>query len=108
MEKNIKLSECIRPGHIFLYDGETVGLQYILRQIFNDKKLPEIQLCSNQEQLNKAIETSLSLMMRDVQNGTEKESYSLGILDTILVEIDIEKQDIKKLDDEGYHYKITK
>lgn len=105
---NIKLSECNIAGQIFLYDGETVGLQYVLRQIFNGKTLPEIRLCSNQKQVDKAIETSLMAMSHDVQNGIEKDSYSLGALDTLLVEIDIEKKDIKQVDEIGYNFEIVR
>ena len=36
----IKLSECTEDGTVFLYDGETVGLQYILRMIFNGENYP--------------------------------------------------------------------
>lgn len=105
--KTIKLSECNKPGQILLYNGETVGLQYVLRQIYNGNKLPEIRLCSNQEQLDNAIEAALMGLFHDVQNGTEKESYSLGSLDTILVEIDIDKKDIKQVDEDGYNFEIV-
>lgn len=105
--KSIKLSECTKTGQILLYDGETVGLQYVLRKIYNGITLPEIRLCSKQEQVDRAIEASLVALSNDVQNGAEKESYSLGTLDTLLVEIDVEKKDIRQADEGGYSFKIV-
>lgn len=104
--KTIKLSECNKEGQIFLYNGETVGLQYILRQIYYGKKLPEIQLCCNQEQLDKSIEDSLMVLSQDLQNGAVKESYSLGKLDTVQVEINVESKDINKVDEDNYIFEL--
>lgn len=103
----MKLSECTKPGRILLYDGETVGVQYVLRKIFNGEKLPSIKLCSNQEQLDDAIQAALKSVYQDAQAGIEKESYSLGNLDTVFVDIDIEKKDIRQVDENGYEFELV-
>lgn len=61
---SVKLRECTKAGQILLYDGETVGLQYVLKKIFNGGKLPTIKLCSNQEQLDDATGSFKSSVSR--------------------------------------------
>lgn len=95
--KSIKLSECNEESQIFLYDGETVGLQYILGKIYNGNKLPKIELCENDEAFNNAISNVLKQMETDIKNGVEREEYELNNLKTTPVEIDITKKDIKKI-----------
>jgi hypothetical protein len=106
--KSIKLSECTKEGQIFLYDRETVGLQYILRMIFRGNKLPKIHLCENDKNFDDAISNSLSQMYNDVINGIDKEEYELNNINTIPVVVDISKKDIRQVDEEGYKFKIVK
>lgn len=100
----MKLSECRNEHGTFLYGGETVGLQYILRMIWNEKELPEIQLVKNDENFKNALSNVLAQMSDNVKSGIDKEEYELPNLNTISIEIDITKNDIEKIDD--YTYKI--
>ncbi len=104
---SVKLSECTKPDQILLYNEEVVSLQYVLRKIFNNQKLPEIRLCSNQKQLDNAIEKALESVYKDTQQKEDKEYYSLGAIDTIPVEVDITKEDVKQIDKEGYKFVIS-
>lgn len=102
----IKLSECTKAGMVFLYDGETVGLQYILRMIFNKTELPEIRLVASDKNFDDAVSNVLDQMYQDIQTGVEKEDYELNNLNTQLVEVDITKKDIKQIG--KYEFKIVK
>ncbi len=93
----IKLSECTKAGMVFLYDGETVGLQYILRMIFNKTELPEIRLVASDKNFDDAVSNVLDQMYLDIQKGIEKDDYELNNLNTQTVEIDIVKRDIKQI-----------
>lgn len=100
----MKLSECRNEHSTFLYDEETVGLQYILRMIWNEKELPEIKLVEDDENFKNALSNALKQMSEDVMNGIDKEEYELPNLNTISIEVDITKDDIEKIDD--YTYKM--
>lgn len=104
--KSVKLSECKNETKIFLYGGETVGLQYILRMIWNGKKLPKIELCYDEKTFDAALAKSLEEMSNDAMNGVNKEWYELSGLKTVPVEVDITKENIRQLDDEGYEFEI--
>lgn len=93
----IKLSECTKEGQVFLYDGETVGLQYILRMIWNGETLPEIRLIQNDKNFDDAVSDVLHQMYMDFQNGVDKEEYELNDLNTTLVEVDITKENINQI-----------
>lgn len=93
----IKLSECTKEGQVFLCDGETVGLQYILRMIWNGETLPEIRLVYNDENFSNAVSDVLHQMYEDAQNGVDKEEYELNDLNTNLVEVDITKENINQI-----------
>lgn len=101
----VKLSECTKEGQVFLYGGETVGLQYILRMIWNGETLPEIRLVYNDENFSNAVSDVLHQMYQDVQNGVDKEKYELNDLNTNLVEIDITKENIKQISE--YTFEIV-
>lgn len=100
------LSKCTNPGQIFLYDGETVGLQYILRMIWNEKELPEIRLVKNDNNFDDAVSNALKQMTEDAMKGIDKEEYALPNLNTQLVTVDITKDDIKKITD--YEFELIK
>lgn len=104
--KSIKLSECKNETRTFLYGGKTVGLQYILRMIWNNKKLPKIELCCDEKSFDAALASSLAEMSNDIMNGVNKECYELSGLKTIPVEVDISKDNIRQIDDEGYEFEI--
>lgn len=95
----VRLSECTNAGMVFLYGGETVGLQYILRMIFEGDKLPEIRLVANDQDFDDAVSNVLDQMYHDIQAGIEKDNYELNNLNSQPVEIDIIKEDIKQIDD---------
>lgn len=61
-----------------MYDGETVGLQYILRMIFNGTELPEIRLVESDKNFDDAVSNILDQMYNDIQKGIEKEEYELN------------------------------
>lgn len=104
--KSIKLSECKNETRTFLYGGETVALQYILRMIWNDRKLPKIELCYDEKAFDAVLAKSLSEMSKDSMNDVNKEWYELSGLKTIPVEVDITKDNIIQIDDEGYEFEI--
>lgn len=95
----VRLSECANAGMVFLYGGETVGLQYILRMVFEGDKLPEIRLVANDQNFDDAVSNVLDQMYHDIQAGIEKDNYELNNLNSQPVEIDIIKEDIKQIDD---------
>lgn len=95
--KMVKLSECTKEGQVFLYGGETVGLQYILRMIWNGETLPEIRLVQNDKNFDDAVSDVLHQMYMDFQNGVDKKEYELNDLNTNLVEVDITKENIKQI-----------
>ena len=97
-----KLSECIREGQIFLYGGELVGLQYILRMLWMGETLPEIRLVQNDKNFDDAVSEVLHQMYMDSQNGADKEEYGLNNLNTILVEVDITKENIKQMSESTF------
>lgn len=101
----VKLSECTKEGQVFLYSGETVGLQYILRMIWNGETLPEIRLVYNDENFSNAVSDVLHQMYQDVQNGVDKEEYELNDLNTNLVEVDVTKENIKQISE--YTFEIV-
>lgn len=85
----IKLSEC-KEYRMFSYDGEIVGYNYIMDKVEESKlgnELKEIWVYTNQEQLDEAIARALRTVWEDEQSGIERDSYSLGKLDTELVEV---------------------
>ena len=100
------LSKCTNQGQIFLYDGEIVRLQYILRMIWNEKELPEIKLVENDKNFDDAVLNALKQISEDVMNGIDKEEYSLPNLNTQVVTVDITKDNIKKITD--YEFEIIK
>lgn len=102
----IKLSSCNKEGQVFLYDGETVGLQYILRMIYNNETHPEIRVVSNDKNFDDAVSNVLSQLYDDVVNGVDKESYDLENINSELVEVDIVKSDIIQISD--YSFEIKK
>lgn len=102
INRMIKLSECTKEGQVFLYGGETVGLQYILRMIWNGETLPEIRLVYNDENFSNAVSDVLHQMYQDVQNGVDKEEYELNDLNTNLVEVDITKENIKQISEYAF------
>jgi hypothetical protein len=106
--KTVKLSECTNEGQIFLYDGDTVGLQYILRMIFRGNDLPKIQLCENDKAFDNAIQNALSQAYNDYINDVDKDLYVLNSLNTIPVEVDITTDDIRQIDKDGYDFEIAK
>ena len=101
----MKFSECRNEHSTFLYDGETVGLQYILRMIYEEKELPEIRLIQNDKNFENAVSDVLHQMYEDVQNGIDKEEYELSNLNTTLIEVDVTKEDIEKISDYTYKFK---
>ena len=101
----VKLSECTKEGQVFLYNGETVGLQYILRMIWNGETLPEIRLLQNDKNFDNAVSDVLHQMYEDVQNGVNKEEYKLNDLNTNLIEIDITKENIEQISE--YTFEIA-
>lgn len=101
----VKLSECTKEGQVFLYDGETVVLQYILRMIWNGETLPEIRLVQNDKNFDDAVSDVLHQMYMDFQNGVDKEKYELSDLNTTLVEVDITKENIKQISE--YTFEIV-
>jgi len=104
----IKLSECTKEGQIFLCGGEMISLQYILRMIYRGNKLPLIELCKNDKALNDAISNVVLRIYNDHVYGVDKEEYVLNKLDTIPVEVDITKDNIRKIDEDGYEFEIIK
>lgn len=104
--KTFKLSECKNETRTFLYNKNTVTLQYILRMIWNDRKLPKIELCYDEKAFDAALAKSLETMSNDVMNGVNKECYELSGLKTIPIEVDITKDNIRQIDDEGYEFEI--
>lgn len=101
----VKLSECTKEGQVFLYGRETVGLQYILRMIWNGETLPEIRLVQNDKSFDDAVSDVLHQMYMDFQNGVDKEEYELNDLNTILVEVDITKDNINQIDEHNFEIK---
>ena len=101
----MKLSECRNEQSVFLYDGETVGLQYILRMIWEEKELPEIRFVSDDENFKNAFSNVLAQMSSDVNNGIDKEEYELPNLNTTLIEVDITKDDIEQISIYKYKFK---
>lgn len=101
----VKLSECTKEGQVFLYGRETVGLQYILRMIWNGETLPEIRLVYNDENFSNAVSDALHQMYQDVQNGVDKEEYELNNLNTNLIEVDITKDNINQIDEYNFEIK---
>ena len=91
----VNLSACTKPGQLFTYGDEIVGLQYILCAIWEDKELPEIQLVKNDENFNKAVSDILHQMYVDSKHGVENEEYEMHGLHTVPVIIDITKEDIQ-------------
>lgn len=86
----IKLSDC-KEWQMFFYDGEIVGHSYIMDKVEESRlgnELKEILVYTNQKQLDEAISKVLSSVWEDEQSGIERGSYSLGKLDTELVEVD--------------------
>ena len=86
----IKLSDC-KKYRMFFYDGEIVGYNYIMDKVEESKlgnELKAIWVYTNQEQLDEAISRVLCTMWEDEQSGIERDGYSLGKLDTELVEVD--------------------
>lgn len=104
--KSVKLSECKNEIRTFLFNKNTVTLQYILRMIWNGKKLPKIELCYDEKAFDAALASSLAEMSNDIMNGVDKEYYELSGLKTIPVEVDITKDNIRQIDDEGYEFEI--
>lgn len=106
----VKLSECTKQGLVFLYGGETVALQYILRMIFREMSLPQIHLVADEKQFDKAVSGALSKIYDDIKNGSDngidEKDYSLGKLKTYDVIIDISQSDIKQIDEEGYEFEV--
>lgn len=94
-----KLSECVKADQIFLYNRETVGLQYILKKIFTGEKLLEIRLVEDDKNLDDAISGVLEQIYKDVQNGVVKEDYELNNIHSQVVIVDITKENIKQLDE---------
>lgn len=97
-----KLSECTREGQIFLYDGKLVGLQYILRMLWNGETLPEIRLVLNDKNFDDAVSEVLHQMYMDSQNGADKEEYALNDLNTTLVEVDITRENINQMSESTF------
>ena len=98
----MKLSQCNNGKYVFLYNGEAVGLQYILRMIWNEQELPQIQLVTDDESFHNAVSNVVAQMSNDVMNGIDKEEYELHNLNTIDIEIDITKSDINKMSESIY------
>ena len=103
----IKLSDCTEEGQVFLYGGETVGLQYVLNAIYNGEKLPEIKLVDD-ESFNNAISDVLHQMYKDFQNGTNRDNYELNGLNPNIVVVDITKEEIVQLDGEDYSFEMKR
>jgi len=100
----IKLSEC-RDEHLFLHNEEIVGLQYLLRMIWNDTLITPIRFIKNDNNFNTAISDALDKMYQDVQNDIENEEYILPNLNTEFVVIDITKNDIEQINEFIYRLK---
>ena len=98
------LSKCTNPNQVFLYDGETVALQYILRMIWNDEKLPEIRAVEDDSNFDDAVSNILREMYADIQAGVKREDYELNNINSKVVTVDITKEDIEKIND--YTFKI--
>lgn len=94
----INLSECVKEGQVFLYGEELVGMQYILKKIWEGQELPEIRLVKNDENFNDAVSDVLHKMYSDVQDGVEREEYVLTGLNTIPVAVDVLRGDIRQVD----------
>lgn len=87
---------------------EMVGLQYILRMIKKKESLPEIRFCYDQETLDNAVSEVLDKMMEDVVNDIEKDKYELDGLKTVFVDVDIDSNNVKQIDEEGYKFEIVR
>lgn len=98
----INLSTCTKEGQIFLYGKELVGLQYILRMIWEEQDLPEIRLVKHDDNFSNAVSDVLSMMYTDVQNGTDQEEYILHNLNTVPVAVDITKENITQTGDYAF------
>ena len=102
----IKLGEGTKEGQVFLYGGDTVALQYMLTMIWNGRTLPEIRLLRDDKNFEDAISNALQQISNDVRNGVDKGAYVLQGLNTMPVEVDITKADIKRID--KYNFEVRK
>ena len=93
----MKLSDCTKEGQIFLFGSDLVGLQYILRMIWNGNELPEIRAVKKDENFDDAVQDVLHQMYADAKNGVRKTEYELKELQTFLIEIDITKDNIRQV-----------
>ena len=63
-------------------------------------------MCYDEKAFDAALAKSLETMSNDVMNGVNKECYELSGLKTIPIEVDITKDNIRQIDDEGYEFEI--
>ena len=102
----VNLSECTKEGQIFSYGEALVGLQYILRKIWEGQELPEIKLVKDDEDFNTAMSEVLHQMYSDVQEEVEREEYEVTGLNMEPVKVDITRRDIRHVD--RYLFEINK
>lgn len=100
----MQLSKCQNNNNLFLYNGELVGLQFILKKIHEGVKLEDIQFVVPDENLNKALSEVVKNISKDVMNGVDKEEYPLSNLTLMPIEVDLSKEDIQMANE--YEYEI--
>lgn len=99
----MKLSK-VRNGDTLLFGDNLVGLPYVLRAIFKGEKLPEIEFLVQDEVWDKNLEASFEQLNAELLQGKVSTAFPLKDINTLSIEIDIQKCEIKEIDEKSCKY----
>ena len=93
----INFSKC-KSTDIFMYDKELVGYRYVLKRVEEGIHLPEIRLVINDDSFNTVMSNTVKEIYNDSVSGLERDGYELPNLNTIKVNVDIDKEALMRRD----------